>query len=182
MNDPSTTVPCVLDPSEPAHVTAVHEAGHAVVGDRLGTTIEMATVRQAGPHIDGRVDQTPPGFAYTRALVDRLCALAGPTAELIFAGTAAIGECAQDEEIASSCTTALGEVDRHTDAARDLVARILAEPDIWLAVQHVACFLLEHFGRALTGPSVHELIESVIGPASSWEPTQAARQVGDQAK
>ena len=164
--------PCELDPTNPDHVSAVHEAGHAVAMDRNGCVIRTLHLvkgekdRRQGTTARHNLDGVEETDIVRR---DRAIALAGPEAERRFSGEVDDDACENDEQAATAATAILGD---DLDAVRADVAAALADEDVWFAVEATACELLSSDGFIVNPPQLQmEGIRQVLGePQLPWPP------------
>lgn len=162
--------PCELDRTNSDHVSAVHEAGHAVAIDRTGCVLRRLTlVKGARDRSHGTTERGHLHGLKRDEIIrrDRVIALAGPVAERLFNGEADDESCQNDEEFAASATAELGD---DQDAVRAAVALALNEDSIWFAVLTTACEILRAGGfiRSPAGLQA-ETIRTLLGePPPSW--------------
>lgn len=158
-----------LDPADRTHLSAIHEAGHAVAIDRTGcalTHLRLLEVSEGRTHGDtGRGDLADlPETEVARR--DRAISLAGPEAERLFAGEVDDEQCAEDEHTANEATEFLGD---ELQNARSSVVAALADEHTWLAVRLTACTLLDSGGEVMNIQTLQGLIRGGLGPpSSSW--------------
>lgn len=156
--------PCELDPTNPDHVSAVHEAGHAVAMDRSGCVIRTLHLvkgekdRSHGTTGRHNLDGVEKAEIVRR---DRVIALAGPEAERRFSGEVDNDACENDEQAATAATAMVGD---DLDAVRADVAAALANEDVWFAVEATAYTILACEGFIANPPRLQmEGIRQVLG-------------------
>lgn len=162
--------PCELDRANSDHVSAVHEAGHAVAVDRTRCVLRrLALVKGARDRSHGTTERGHlSGLEHDEIIRrDRVIALAGPEAERLFNGDADDESCEDDEDFAAAATAELGD---DQDAVRAAVAIALNEDPMWFAVLTTACEILGAGGFILRPAELQaETIRPVLGePPPSW--------------
>lgn len=165
--------PCPLDPKNPEHVSAVHEAGHAVAADRTGCRLTHTYLLViAGVRSHGETQRHPRNDIDDEGLarVDRAIAVAGPAAELRFSGSTDADSCEHDNEVAHEITQLLE--DEALDKVRENVEAALIDGDTWFAVLATACSLLGSMANVGPDPgSVHNALQQLLGPpVAPWPP------------
>lgn len=147
---------------------AYHEAGHAVVASILGGRVVTVSIESESPEVDGdavvawnRGDRTDREMALDEIRV----ALAGPIAEMVYAGEYDYlrirEEHAVDWKIALSC---LRSLELNTEGEARLLQKTVAElyqtirqDHIWSSIGDVADLLAVH--ETIEGDVVREAVE-----------------------
>lgn len=160
------TETATLDPDDPEHVAAAHEAGHAIGLDRAGEQLRSVVLIN-GPN--GRTngdtrawDRTARSSDRTEAWITFISAMSGPLAEKAVAGIIEAEHSDVDLELAEQACTALG---REFTVATDALETLIASDRALDAVTRIALALLKlPAGISLDPSSVHAAIADALGP------------------
>jgi ATP-dependent Zn protease len=134
---------------------AYHEAGHAVIASILGGKVVSVSIESESPEVDGDavVAWTRGGRTDRAIAVDDIrVALAGPIAEMVYAGEYDYlrirGEHAVDWQIAMSSLRRLGlSTDREAAVLQQTVAELyqtIRQDNVWSSIGDVADLLAVH--------------------------------------
>jgi len=163
-----------LDPSNEAHVVAIHEAAHALAIERTGATVVRLWIRSyADDGWEGDTGHDGRGALSDvhAAELDRLTYLAGPLAEEKFTGSMNFDECTWDLAMVSSITEQLPESSESLDDATTRVRSLLDHPPSWNLVVDLASAVLElPQGVSLPHDEVVSMASALLAPrpAPGW--------------
>lgn len=159
-------------PDQADHVSAVHEAGHAVAMDRIGWVIRtLHPVKSGKDRSQGTTGRYNLDRVEEDEIVrrDRVIALAGPEAEGRLSDEVDDDSCENDGQAATAATAMLRD---DLDTVRADVAAALADEDVWFAAEAMACAILASEGFIANPPRLQmEDIRQALGePRLPWPP------------